>query len=468
MPPAARTQGAPPSNPGTSLASPPSSSGAPTQKTPTPARGPILDPWADEQTTPGTFNTEVTPGRRDHPTRREIQSTDSNVLVIEMRARPQGPSREDSDDGDGDVITSAATLEEVLKRRPPQARPAPPPLPSPTSRPSPNASGSAAGAIGPGAPEPATPSPRAAAPISIPKSTAPVAAPSSDGGEGAGSTTAEHPTTTSAPAAPAAQSTPSAKEPAPPAGTMVVRPSFANIKLADISAFGDLPSDVHDLLTEVARIEDLSKDEEVSGFGAALVIQGDAVVCATITDTPAHRAPRGSLVPARGSLAEGTALRVVASASDTRVAIWNQAVLDMALKSCPWVLEDLHTLADRLQAFAGVTLGPLGEVDEETRGKVLEKMTVRVVPPLEMIAEQGQKLPFLAIVGAGTVELLKGDRVTGDVGPGDFVFPGVVVRDMPAPTSVRAGSDGAILVVGDQSLASEILTGSPPIIGILG
>jgi hypothetical protein len=246
------------------------------------------------------------------------------------------------------------------------------------------------------------------------------------------------------------------------------RASFADIRLADISAFGDLPAEVHDLLTEVARIEELGKDEEVSGFGATLVVQGDAVVSATIVDTPALRAPRGTLIPSRGTLTESVALRVIAGSDGARVAVWNQAVLDMALKSCPWVLDDLRPLADRLQALAGATMGPLGELDEAARSKVIERMAVRVVPPHEIIAEQGNKLPWLAVVGAGAVELLKADRVTGEVGAGDFVFPGVVVRDLPAPTTIRAGAAGALLLTGDHALAREILTGSPPLIGILG
>jgi hypothetical protein len=382
------------------------------------------------------------------------READGSVLVIEMRAR-QTPNREEQDD---DVVTSAAPLEEVLKRKgPPRA--APPPLPAPTSRPPTQLANFGPASVPSDRPPPDPGAARVPVAPQVLKPLSPGMLPT--------------PVITNAPLAP----TPPAPlvEPAPAPAKIPTTPpdvpnraSFADIKLADISAFGDLPSEVHDLLTEVARIEELGKDEEVSGFGATLVVQGDAVVSATIVDTPAHRAPRGTLIPSRGTLAEGVTLRVVAGSDGARVAVWNQAVLDMALKSCPWVLDDLRPLADRLQALAGATMGPLGELEEAARMKVIDRMSIRVVRPHEIIVEQGTKLPWLAIVGAGAVELLKADRVTGEVGAGDFVFPGMVVRDLPAPTTIRAGAAGAILLTGDQALAREILMGSPPLIGILG
>lgn len=273
--------------------------------------------------------------------------------------------------------------------------------------------------------------------------------------------------------APSPSSPPKAtSSPPPPVSEAppIARQSFAGLRLDEVGAFADLPSEVRDLLTEVARVEDLGPDEETAQFGAVLLLQGDASVCATIVDTPAYRASTGALIAARGTLSEGTKLRVVAGAGGARVAVWNQAVLDMALKSCPWVLDELKIAADRFQALAGATMGPMGELDEATRAKFIDRMTVRVVRPLETIASQGSQLEWLGVIGGGFVDLLKGEpaRVTGDVRPGDFVFPVVALRDMPVPTSVRGGPAGAILLVGERSLAAELFGGSPPIIDILG
>ena len=114
----------------------------------------------------------------------------------------------------------------------------------------------------------------------------------------------------------------------------------------------------------------------------------------------------------------------------------------------------------------GVKNGTLGTVEEVTP----QRMSVRVVRPLETVAQQGAPLPWLAIVGGGFVDLLKGEpaRVTGDVRPGDFIFPVVALRELAVPTSVRGGPAGALILAGERSLAGELFGGSPPLIDILG
>ncbi|NUQ77145.1 MAG: hypothetical protein HUU21_26720 [Polyangiaceae bacterium] len=98
-----------------------------------------------------------------------------------------------------------------------------------------------------------------------------------------------------------------------------------------------------------------------------------------------------------------------------------------------------------------------------TPGEVFAEVLARPSEPMVIINH-----PRSGGALGGYFNAIGFDRVTGEVGTGDFVFPGVVVRDLPAPTTIRAGGAGAILLTGDQALAREILTGSPPLIGILG
>jgi len=61
-------------------------------------------------------------------------------------------------------------------------------------------------------------------------------------------------------------------------------PRLGSVPLAEVDAFNELPFDVLEHVAAIARVERLAPDEEVSAFGAALLLEGEAVVCATIVD----------------------------------------------------------------------------------------------------------------------------------------------------------------------------------------
>ncbi|HVY48156.1 MAG TPA: hypothetical protein VHB21_19845, partial [Minicystis sp.] len=228
----------------------------------------------------------------------------------------------------------------------------------------------------------------------------------------------------------------------------------------------DLPPDAQRRIAELARLEELRPDEEVSAFGAALLLEGEAVVCATLVDAVACRVARASIVPSRGTLAERLAVRVVAGASGGRVAVWEQDVIDDALRTCPWIVEELTARADRLQALAGACIGPLGDVDETFRNMLLDRLTLRVAAPHERIAKMGEKVPGIVLVGAGSVDLLGADA-DSVARPGDFVFARAVLEGQPAPLDAHAGGSGALLLVGDRQLAQELFVTAPPLVAVL-
>jgi CRP-like cAMP-binding protein len=244
--------------------------------------------------------------------------------------------------------------------------------------------------------------------------------------------------------------------------------SVGGLPLERADALSDLPHAVQAALAARARIDSLGPDEEVSGFGAALVVGGDAAVCATIVDAPAERLHAGAVVPSRGNLGDaGVALRVVAGQSGARVAVWDWPVLEAAIAAHPLVSGELRDRADRLQALAGTTMGPLGDLDETYRNLAVERLVVRLVRAGEVFVEKGMTLGGLAIVGAGELELRDGDAVVGEAGPGDLLFPGAVLQGLAAPATARAGASGALLLVGERALAHELLVTVPPLVEIL-
>jgi hypothetical protein len=225
--------------------------------------------------------------------------------------------------------------------------------------------------------------------------------------------------------------------------------------LDGVEAFADVPNETRMRLAALARMEVLGGDDEVSAFGAALIVEGDASVCATIVDEPVSRAAPGTFVPTRGTFAEAVALRVVAGPAGAHVAVWDQAVVDDVRRTCPWVLEELVSRADRLQALAGATMGPLGELDEPTRDRVLARLAVRVARAQETVAVEGAAA---ALVCVGSVELspsAAGKPIV--VRAGEVLFPRAGVQ------GARAGAQGALLLVGDALVAAELAAGPPPL-----
>jgi hypothetical protein len=252
---------------------------------------------------------------------------------------------------------------------------------------------------------------------------------------------------------------------APPAAPTLID----GLPLDEVDAFVDLPPEMQQRLVALARIEALSADEEVSSFGAALLLAGEASVCATIVDTPACRAVKGTLVPSRGSLSEAVGIRVVAGSQGARVAIWEQPIIEDALKSCPWVLDELVTRADRIQALAGATMGPLGEVDEAARNELLDRLTVHFAQPFESLVDDSGDTLGLAIVGGGVVELAAhGDLAAKALHPGETLFARAVIEGRPAPRAASAGASGALVLLGEAKIARELMASSPPLAALLG
>jgi hypothetical protein len=216
-----------------------------------------------------------------------------------------------------------------------------------------------------------------------------------------------------------------------------------------------LGAEVRARFAAAAVVETLAADEEVAGFGVALLLDGDAAVCAAIVDTPVSGAAPGALLPARGTFGDAVALRVVAGARGARVAVWNPPAVDAALAGHADVLGALSARADRLQALAGATLGPLGELPDAARERLVERLGVRVVQPREVVVEAGADLARLMLVCVGSVEIVGGEA-TDTVRTGDLLFARAMAEALPAPASARAGATGAILLVGDRELLPEL------------
>jgi len=244
-------------------------------------------------------------------------------------------------------------------------------------------------------------------------------------------------------------------------------PRVADVLLGEVRGLEDVPPEGQTILAREARLERLSQDEEISSFGLALVVRGSVKVMPAIADLACARVGKGDIVWSEGNLEDGVVLRLVAGEEATEVAVWDAELLKDIVRDYPWVVEDLRTLADRFQALAGVAMGPMGErLDDSLRGMVTERCEVKRLLPNEQLTSKGKPVGGMYIMAAGRLEIMAGDQVESELGPGDFLFGPQVLSNGAAPADALAGKGGALVLFAPRSIAHELLLSVPPLLEI--
>ena len=241
------------------------------------------------------------------------------------------------------------------------------------------------------------------------------------------------------------------------------------LDLSMVEALGDLPDDARLAFGRAATVETLAREDEVSGFALALVLEGAVDLSATIVDAAAHRLEAGAVLRARGTIASIAAVRLVGASERSRVATWDDHAVTEAFRTCPWVEDELRVAGDRLQALVGITMGPLGErLDPALRADVASRLRLRILAAHEVFAERGTPIPGLVVVGAGELELLGEDGAPNGVvvRTGEFMFPSEALRAAPAPSTVRAAKGGALVLLAERGVAQELIVTCPPLLEI--
>ncbi len=247
-------------------------------------------------------------------------------------------------------------------------------------------------------------------------------------------------------------------------------PNLTNeIDLSEVEALSDLPDDARLAFGRAARVQTLARDDEVSGFALALVLEGTVDLSATIVDTAALRLEAGAVLRARGTVASIAAMRLVGASERARVATWDDRAVTEAFRTCPWVEDELRVAGDRLQALVGITMGLLGErLDPALRADVASRLRLRTLAEHEVFAARGAAIPGLLVVGAGELELLGDDDTPNGtvVRTGEFLFPSEALRAAPAPSTVRAAKGGALILLAERGVAQELIVTCPPLLEI--
>jgi hypothetical protein len=239
------------------------------------------------------------------------------------------------------------------------------------------------------------------------------------------------------------------------------------LDLSAVEALADLPDDARADLERFATLHRIAREEEIAGFALAYVVEGEVDVAAQIVDVPAQRLVRGTVLKAKGTVAESVPLRLICATETAVIATWDAAHVDPAFKTCPWVEDDLRSSANKMQALVGVTLGPLADrLDPSMRTHITNKLELRELAEGDVIVEQGHAVKELCLLGQGAIELVKDGEVIGEVAVGEFLFATEIMGGGKATASARAGKGGALLLASDRSVAQELMVTCPPLLEI--
>jgi hypothetical protein len=257
------------------------------------------------------------------------------------------------------------------------------------------------------------------------------------------------------------------RTPAPPPGQA---PPTGGVDLSQVESLSDLPDDAREEFARAATVHQLARDEEVSSFALAVVLDGTVHLSAAIVDAPARRLEAGTVMRARGTIEHAVAVRLVGVSDRASVATWDEPAVEAAFRTCPWVETELRSAGDRLQAEVGLTMGLLGEgLDLALRSDVTRRMKLRVLAENEELATRGKPIPGLVVVGAGELEAIDEDGAPSGavVRAGEFLFPSSVLSAAPAPSTVRASKGGALVFIAERGVAQELLVTCPPLLEII-
>ena len=244
------------------------------------------------------------------------------------------------------------------------------------------------------------------------------------------------------------------------------------MSLADVRALQDLPEEAQADLLAKARIERLARNDELTGFGVALVLEGWISIMPAIAEVPCARATAGDVVCTSGTLDEAIVLSAVAGQDDTSVALWDKAMLDEATQDCPWVADELKLIADRYQTLAGVTMGAMGDrLDESLRAMVTERCEVRALLPLRSAGGKGRSgarrcTSWERAASRSSRAKATARKCSTSSVPGDFLFAAQVLQGGDAPAVARAGKSGALVLFAERKVAHELLVSVPPLLEI--
>jgi len=235
----------------------------------------------------------------------------------------------------------------------------------------------------------------------------------------------------------------------------------------------DVPDDAREALVQKSEKVALLPEESAAAPALVIVMQGEVEVRAPGFVTQLDVISAGQVrilfpfAPADGSL------QLVGGPKGARYLALGLDAIELMRASAPWVVQELEPASDDLHVVAGVLRGRHGaRLDGPMLDAILGRAKTMRLAPGAKVVKQGEAVRALIFVGAGELTMRAGDesaaQVLETVDLGEVLYATELLGRRAAPSTVRAGERGALVIVATRGATEELLVTVPPLLELLG
>ncbi len=243
--------------------------------------------------------------------------------------------------------------------------------------------------------------------------------------------------------------------------------------LSTVEALADVPEDERNAFARLGTLMTLAPEQDVEAPPLIVVLRGEVEVRTPgfLTTIDAITKSQARLLSPRPP-AEGS-FRLHAGFKGASFLAFDLDAVATLRTAAPWVLDEFEQGSDDLHVMAGAVRGPLGErLDGSMLSLVLDRAETMRLAPHATVVKHGEPVRALVVCGGGSLSLRVADAPDameiGSIEPGEILYPSELLARQPAPSTVRAGERGALVLVATRQSTAELLATVPPLVELLG